>query len=65
MKIHCDVEETELEGDDGRMVPGVIATCEKCDHTIESYGTGQPSINRCLVLMNRECPESENNYYVE
>ncbi len=65
MKIGCDVEEIEIENDKGRMVDGVMATCEKCDHVVESYGREQASINRCLVLMNRECPEGENNYYVE
>ncbi len=65
MKIHCDVEEAEVENEKGRMVDGVIATCEKCDHTVESFGTAQSSINRCLALMNEECPEGENNYYVE
>jgi len=64
-KIECEIEETTLEGDYGNDVPSVIATCSKCGHTTESYGTSESSINRCLALMNEECPEGENNFYVE
>lgn len=65
MKIICEIEETEIENDTGRMVEGVVAICSECDHMVESFGTGQPSINRCLVLMNKECPQGENNFYVQ
>lgn len=64
-KIKCAVEETELENENGYDVPGVTATCGKCGHTTESFGTGEASINRCLALLNEECPKGENNFYEE
>ena len=35
-----------------------------CQHTTESFGTGEKSVKRCLVLMRQECPEGEENFYV-
>lgn len=64
-KIKCDIEETYIENENGYDVLSVIATCSKCGHTTESFGTSESSINRCLALMNEECPECENNFYVE
>lgn len=64
-KIKCDVEEITLEGDYGNDVESTRATCSKCEHSTESYGTSESSVNRCLALMSEECPEGENNYYVE
>lgn len=64
MKVDCTVDETELEGDYG-VVEGVTATCSRCDHVTESYGTTDSSIRRCLVLLREECPRGEQNFYVE
>ncbi len=64
-KIKCTIEEITLEGDYGNDISSVMATCSKCGHTTESYGTSESSINRCLALMNEECPEGENNFYIE
>jgi hypothetical protein len=73
MRVKCDIEEIELNGgfDPGiglvgnfRSTPGVQATCSRCNHATESYGTDSPSIRRCLVLMREECPREESNYYV-
>ena len=61
--VQCDIEEVELENDSGRMVDGVRATCSRCDHQTESFGTGGASIRRCLVLMREECEMGEENYY--
>lgn len=61
--VQCDIEFTELTSDSGREVEGVVATCSRCGHTTESFGTEGPSIRRCLVLMREECPEGENNWY--
>jgi hypothetical protein len=62
--IKCEVELCELENDRGRNVPGVEVTCPKCGHTTRSFGTGEKSIKRCLVLMREECPLEEKNWYV-
>lgn len=63
--VSAAIEETDLENEDGRTVPGVQATCSKCGHTTESFGTGEASIRRCLVLLREECPGEERNYYTE
>ncbi len=64
-KIKCSIEEAYIENDYGTETEGVIATCSKCGHTTESYGTEENSIKRCLVLLRDQCPEGESNYYVE
>ena len=64
MKIHCSIDETTLTNDNGFDVEGVTATCSRCDHSTESFGTGYASIRRCLVLLREECPEGEINFYV-
>ncbi len=63
MKVTVQIEETEIEGDYGE-IPSVEATCSRCDHTTESYGTSSASVRRCLVLMREECPYRELNFYV-
>jgi hypothetical protein len=63
MKIHCEVEEIELEGDYGD-VPSVQATCSDCGHETTSFGTSDASVRRCLVVMREECPKRRSNLYV-
>lgn len=63
-RIECEIEETELETETGRTVDGIRATCGKCGHEVESFGTHENSVRRCLVLMREECPEEERNYYL-
>ena len=65
MKVECSIEEVELENDRGFMVEGVCATCSRCDHQVESFGTGEASRLRCLAVMREECPEGERNFYEE
>ncbi len=64
-RIKCEITETTLEGEHGNDIDSVTATCSKCGHTTESYGTEDGSIKRCLVLMREECPKGEKNFYVE
>jgi hypothetical protein len=59
MQVACDIGETELENDDGRLIPSICATCTRCGHETESYGTGDASVARCLVLMREECPRAK------
>lgn len=63
MKVECEIEEVELEGDHANSVPGVRATCSRCDHETDSFGTSDRSIKRCLILMREECPNGESNFY--
>ena len=65
MRVACTIEEIELENDSGRLVESVEATCGRCGHTTESFGTGDGSRARCLVLLREECPKGERNHYVE
>lgn len=62
--VWCSVEEIELDGTRG-MIASVVATCPRCGHETESYGTDEPSRKRCLVLLREECPRGENNWYAE
>ncbi len=64
MKIVATIEETTLEGDRGVEVEGVTATCPRCGHETESYGTSVRSVQRCLALLKEECPKDEQNFYV-
>jgi hypothetical protein len=63
VKVKCDVNEVELEGDYD-LVESVSATCGRCGHTTESYGTSDASVRRCLVMLREECPRGERNFYV-
>jgi hypothetical protein len=63
MTVSCEIEEIDLEGDSGGDVPGVQATCTRCQHRTESFGTDDRSIRRCLALMRDECPNKERNFY--
>jgi len=64
-RVQCSVEETDLIGDKGKVIPGVVVTCGQCGHQTESFGQQEKSIKRCLVLLREECPEnSEENFYV-
>jgi hypothetical protein len=64
MRVYCEVEYIELEGHGGKMVESVKLICSRCEHETESLGTTDASIRRCLALMNEQCPEDEDNYYV-
>lgn len=65
MKVGCEINEIELVGDSGLDIASVEAICSRCDHRTESFGTSESSIKRCLVLMREECPQGEENFYVE
>lgn len=62
-RVTTTVEYTDVDGDYGS-VDGVVVTCDKCDHCVESGGTDEPSLKRCAVLLRETCPLSEDNYYV-
>ena len=64
MKVAATIDETVLENDDGLEVESVMATCSRCQHSTESFGTSGDSIRRCLALLHEECPQEENNFYV-
>ncbi len=65
MRVLCSIDETEIENEEGRRVDGVEATCGRCQHTTQSFGTGAASRKRCLVLLREGCPEGEENFYTD
>jgi hypothetical protein len=65
MKVLCEIDYISRRGDHGQSIPSVCATCTRCQNEVKSYGDGQASIDRCLVVMREECPNGEKNYYVE
>lgn len=64
-RVICTFEETTLTNDNGRDVASVRATCEECGHVTRSFGTGDGSRRRCLLLMRKQCPQDEENFYVD
>jgi len=67
MRVECEVQEAEIEDEDAAVLsrPGVRAECGRCGHETASFGIGESSHKRCLVLMREECPNGERNFYVE
>ncbi len=63
-KIECEIVYGSEENDYGADVPCVHAICSKCEHETMSFGDSEASVKRCLALMNEECPECENNFYL-
>lgn len=63
MRVPCTVDYIELDGDYGP-IESVSVTCTRCGHSVESYGTSERSIRRCLVMLREQCREGENNFYV-
>jgi hypothetical protein len=64
-RVEASIEEVDIENEGGRMQDGVRATCSRCDHETEAFGTGPKSRRRCLVLLRDECPMHEENFYVD
>lgn len=64
-RVKVGIEEQTLTNDSGRQIEGVVATCGQCGHQTESFGTGPNSRRRCLALLREECPEEQNNFYVD
>jgi len=65
-RIECAVEEIEMESElTGRLQDGVRVTCKRCGHFVEVFGTSERSIKRGLVTLREECPEGEENFYVD
>ena len=63
-KVECEVDFDEVEGENGRMIPGCNVTCGKCGAVEESFGQGPGSVRRCFALLRENCPGQEKNFYV-
>ena len=64
MRVACVVVTTYLEGDYAE-VEGVCATCPRCGHEVDSYGTSEASVRRCLAVLREECPNGEHNFHFD
>jgi hypothetical protein len=65
-RVKVDIKEVDdVEDEHGRERDGVRATCSRCDHAVESRGQTDRSRRRCLALLREECPNNEENYYVD
>ena len=54
MRVHCEVEEVDLDGDGDYTVEGVIVTRSRCEHQVEAFGTSPRSLRSCLVRMRQD-----------
>jgi ferredoxin len=63
-RIECEVYEVEVEDENGRDAPGLCVECGACQHQVEVFGQGEPSLKRALATLRKECPEGERNFYV-
>lgn len=64
-EVECEVTYTADINEDNREVDCVIVKCGECGHETISWGHGSDSVKRCLALMREECPNDENNFYIE
>lgn len=64
-KVECEVLYSTDFNDDGVEVDCVVAICSRCGHETTSWGDGTASVKRCFAVMSEECPNSENNFYVQ
>src|ERR1700730_5731368 len=53
--ISTTTEEVDIRGD-YREVAGLSTTCDRCWHTVESFGTSVRSLHRNFWLLSEECP---------
>lgn len=65
MNIKCEIDDVTLVNAEGYAVKSVCATCTRCGHEEESFGTSDASVVRCLVLMRENCPGGSRHFYVE
>lgn len=64
MKIKCELEHITMEHEEtGQELDGVRCTCSRCGNQTESYGTSTRSVNRCLVMLNKTCPNNNGAFY--
>ena len=62
MRVRVDIGYADLDGDYGE-VEGICASCSKCGHEVEVFGTSEASAKRACVMMRDECPQGESNFY--
>lgn len=62
-KVEVEIEEVLLENERGIEVESICATCSRCDHEVEVYGTSDMSVRRACIMLREDCPMGEENFY--
>lgn len=64
MRVPCSKSFDKRFSDEyGREIEGVCVSCGRCEASQFSFGRHRKSTERCLTLLNENCPKDENNYY--
>lgn len=63
MRVDVEIDQEEVENDDGRYIDGLRLTCSRCGHDVTVYGTSDRSAKRGAAMLAEECPNGERNYY--
>lgn len=68
MRVRCDVEEIELDGDlppdDPVSIESLRITCTRCGRSVEIFGQDEDSRKRGGATLRDHCPRGERNFYV-
>jgi hypothetical protein len=64
MRVRVEVEEIELEGEHGGIIPSICVTCTKCGECAEVWGTTARSVRRGCIMLREGC-EEDNYYYCD
>lgn len=64
MRVCASVDITYEQGDYGNDVESIEAICSRCNNSTTSFGIGQASERRSLVLLRESCPNGESNFYI-
>lgn len=64
MRVCASVDITWEPGDYSDDVESIEAECSRCGNSQFSYGTGQASERRSLLMLRKTCPEGESNLYI-
>jgi hypothetical protein len=64
-RVQCEVEDTDVETENDRLVEGLCVTCTRCDESVEVFGRSIASARRAAIMLKERCPrqETELNYY--
>ncbi len=62
--VKCVVDYTYAENESGNEQECVVVECSECAFTQQSWGHGDKSVRRCLVLMGERCPNDADNFYI-
>ena len=64
-RVECEIIEDEDDNEEGVTVPCVHAVCSRCQHETFAWGRSDASVRRALVMLREECPNGEENFYVD